>query len=174
MVPVLKWHVSQWCGGRWSRHLFLCFYWCYVPTCFQTRCVMPLIPGPINTINMAASPKSAYCWRRRPKSGQAPRRKCPHAFAGAGSWGARHEERDLVVLNERRVTPPGSIWGATRRDEAIFPQPCVAARLCTANTQRSPRCEGVRQHSRGSALGVRLVLRKNGLRRCHVYSVNRL
>ncbi len=93
---------------------------------------------PVNTIKTAA-----LC----PKSGQ-----------------ARREERDLVVLNERRVTLHGSIWGATRRDGAIFPQSCVAprghvvARLCTTST----RCS------------LRLVLRKNGRRRCHLYSVNRL
>jgi len=51
----------------------------------------------------------------------------------------------------------GRIWGATRRDGAIFPQACVAARLCTAGTP----------HSR------RLVLQKNGRRRWRLHSVSR-
>ena len=37
----------------------------------------------------------------------------------------------LVIPNERRVTPSGPFWGATRRDGAIFPQLCVAPRLCS-------------------------------------------
>jgi hypothetical protein len=44
-----------------------------------------------------------------------------------------------VTLIERRVTPAGRIWGATRRDGAIFPQAGVAARLGTADTRRSRR-----------------------------------
>ena len=72
-------------------------------------------------------------------------------------------------LNERRATPTGSIWQAIRRGEAVFSPARVAAHLCTANTRRSLRCEGVRQYSRGSALGVHLSVRKNSRRR---YNLN--
>jgi len=30
-----------------------------------------------------------------------------------------------VTLNERRATPHGPFWGATRGDEAIFPRPAL-------------------------------------------------
>jgi len=33
---------------------------------------------------------------------------------------ARHEERGLVIPNERRITPHGIFSGATRRAEPIF------------------------------------------------------
>ena len=36
-----------------------------------------------------------------------------------------------MTLNEQRATLAGPFWGATRRDGAIFPQLCVAPRLCS-------------------------------------------
>ncbi|MEN8761237.1 MAG: ribbon-helix-helix domain-containing protein [Thiogranum sp.] len=53
--------------------------------------------------------------------------------------------------------PAGRVWGATRRDGAIFPRACVSDRLCTAGTRRSRR----------------LALHKNGHRRWCFHSVNR-
>jgi hypothetical protein len=62
-----------------------------------------------------------------------------------------------VIPNERRATRPERIWGATRRDGAIFPQCGVAARLCRLATRRSRR----------------RALQQNGLRRDERVSVNR-
>ena len=69
----------------------------------------------------------------------------------------RREERGLVIPNERRATQYGPFWDATRRDGVICLQDCVTFRSCTASTHRS----------------MRLVPKKNDLRRWFVISVNR-
>lgn len=66
----------------------------------------------------------------------------------------RREEKSLVYPNKRRATQHGWISTATRRDEAIFPQFCVVARLYSVTKLRSRR----------------LVLHKNGRRRNRLIS----
>jgi len=83
----------------------------------------------------------------------------------------KREARRLLVANKQRAMPNGTFSGATRRAGTLFSPHTAspraptfgASRLCSTTTLRSLRPEGVRQHSQGSALGVRLVGQKKRL-----------
>ena len=47
---------------------------------------------------------------------------------------SRHEERSLVIPNERRATPSGAFSDSTRRAGTIFAFSCVVIRLCRVTT----------------------------------------
>jgi hypothetical protein len=66
-----------------------------------------------------------------------------------------------MIQNERRATPSGPFWGATRRDGSLFPQDGVALHSCTLSTSRAMR------------LVLQKVLRKKAFRHGDAISINR-
>jgi len=88
----------------------------------------------------------------RLKKCQVPRRKCP--------WGARREERGLVIPNERRTTQHGVFLGATRRAEpvslpsSVIPRGYVVTRLCSTTTLRSLCLAGQRNRFGSTTLFI--------------------